>query len=235
MKRNKQIILAVLVLCMSAISAKGDYIPLIEEGTGTDSGWAISFRSDIEGGNVSAVHVYDVIDDAVLIGIEKVFDKPFGAGFSHPIIIEFIKTSPDGTSSIIIDQENNTNETGTPWYSYDMHLMVGMTHPQAGFVPEHPPDGDQFENVYYSMNYGYDDLPVHLSFTNSAGAGVGTTSGLDNLFQPGAVDGRITIVTDPAMEAGDCFGLKEVPEVPEPATILLLGFGSLLLGHRRRA
>jgi len=116
-----------------------------------------------------------------------------------------------------------------------MHLMVGMTHPQAGFTPEHPPDGDQLEDVRYSMNYGYDALAINLTFANIAGTGVGMTSGLDNLFQPGVAEGRITIVTDPAMQPGDRFGLKEVPEVPEPATILMLGFGSLVLAHRRRA
>ena len=237
MRLKRKVICSVLfamVMFGFPVVSQADYIPLIDQDTGVDSGWAISARSDSVGGALSAVEVYDVAGDQVVIGLDKIFDHEFTGGLGFPVMIEFIKTLDDSTSQIIIDDEHVTNATGTTWFDYHMHLMVGFSHPQAGFDPGSTPDGDQLEDVGYALNYGYAGLPIQLNFVNSGGGGVAPSPAANNEFTPGYADGRIVIVTDPAMQVGDSFGLKEVPSVPEPSTFALLGISALAARLRRR-
>jgi len=55
----------------------------------------------------------------------------------------------------------------------------------------------------------------------------------ENVFWPGHNGGQIVIVTNPRMQVGEHFGLKEIPTIPEPATVLLLGIGGLITLTRR--
>jgi len=200
-----------------------------------DSGWAMTVRA---GQKVSWPYVYGIINDAVVIQIDKIFDRPFDQdGFNYPIIIEFEKLSADATSKIIIRDEYIENETGSEWFDYHMHLMVDASNPEAGFDPGFVPDGDQLEDVSYALNYGYNGLPIRLNFMDTDGSGVQSSppaqSG-ENVFQPGYYSGgKIVIVTNPGLQVGEHFGLKEIPTIPEPATLLLLGIGGLITLTRR--
>jgi len=213
--------------------AEGASIGLVDQITGEDSGWAVSMRTDIDGGEVMVPYVYGVTDDAVIIELDKTFDRPFESGFGIPIILEFTKTSKDATQNIVIRDEYVKNQTGSTWVDYHMFLMVGLSSPNAGFDPAYVPHGDQLESVYYSANYGYNGFPIQLNFVDTDGSGVSSLLG-DNIFQPGYVSGQIAIVTNPAMGVGASFGLKEVPTIPEPATIALLGIGAVITLNRRR-
>ena len=205
-----------------------------------DSGWAFVARSDlIEGGQVAYPYVYGVTGDAVVIQLDKLFNRAFSQdGFNYPIIIEFEKLSVNATSKIIIRDERIINETGREWIDYHMHLMVDALNPQAGFDPSFIPDGDQLEDVSYALNCGYNDLPIQLHFTDANDSGVPSSPPAEpgeNWFQPGYYsDGRIVIVTDPQIQVGEHFGLKEIPTIPEPATIVLLGFAGVIMLRRRR-
>lgn len=57
-----------------------------------------------------------------------------------------------------------------------------------------------------------------------------------DVFETGRIAGRIMIVTDPEMGVGPNFrfGLKEIPTVPEPTTLALLGIGGLMVLNRKR-
>jgi hypothetical protein len=203
-----------------------------------DSGWALLVRPElIEGGQVAYPYIYGVTDDAVVIQLDKVFNRPFSQyGFNYPIIVEFEKLSANATLKIIIEDELVINKTGREWTDYHMHLMVDVLDPEAGFDPNinFIPDGDQFENVGYASNSGYNNLPIDLHFIDTDGNGVLYTSG-ENWFQPGWWDGRIVIVTDPEMDIGDFFGLKEIPTaIPEPATLTLLGVASIWIFIRKK-
>jgi hypothetical protein len=208
-----------------------------------DSGWAVVISSEfLEGGQVAVPFVYGVTDDAVVIQLDKIFDRPFQQdGFNYPIIIHFWKLSADATPKIIIEDECIENETGTEWTDYHMHLMVNPLAPEAGFDPAFIPDGDQLEDVSYSSNYGYSNLPIDLDFVDSDGSGVLSSPPVEpgeNWFRPGYWNGdggRIVIVTNPQMEVSDHFGLKEVPTtVPEPATIVLFGTAGVWIFNRTK-
>jgi len=231
------VLYAVLVL---SASAQAVYYPLLDPDTQVSSGWAFVARSDlIEGGQVAYPYVYGVTGDAVVIQLDKLFNRAFSQdGFNYPIIIEFEKLSVNATSKIIIRDERIINETGREWIDYHMHLMVDALNPQAGFDPSFIPDGDQLEDVSYASNCGYNDLPIQLHFTDANDSGVPSSPPAEpgeNWFQPGYYsDGRIVIVTDPQIQVGEHFGLKEIPTIPEPATITLLGLAGAIVLRRRR-
>lgn len=201
-----------------------------------DSGWAFVARSDlIKGGQVDWPYVYGVINDTVVIQIDKVFNRPFSQdGFNYPIIIEFWKLSANATSKIIIRDEYIENETGREWIDYHMHLIVDALNPQAGFDPNFIPDGDQLEDVSYALNYGYNGLPIQLRFRDTNAEGVPFSPPGENVFQPGYYGGQIVIVTNPQIQVGGHFGLKEIPTIPEPATITLLGVAGAIMLRKRR-
>jgi hypothetical protein len=198
-----------------------------------DSGWAMVARSElITGGELDVPFVYSVTADAVTIQIDKLFNRPFDQdGLNYPIIVEFEKLSADATPKIIINDEWVKNKTGSQWYDYHMHLVVDSQNPEAGFDPDSIPDGDQLEDVSFSGDFGYNGLPTELRFMDTNGKGVLSyppgESG-ENWFQPGWENGAIVIVTNPGLQVGKSFGLKEIPTIPEPATLVLLGIGGLM-------
>jgi len=219
-----------LVMCVlfdCVIPLQAVIIPL------DDSGWAMVVDSNP--GEVDFPFIYGVTDDAVSIQLDKVFDRAVGSdGFFDPIVIEFQKVSPDATANIIIRDEYIVNDTDIEWFDFHMHLIVSIMDPQAGFNPDFLPDGDQLEDAYYSTNYGYDELPIQLHFVDADGSGVPALPAGDDIFRPGHIAGQIVIVTNPQMEVGERFGLKEVPSIPEPTTLLLLGIGGLMAFRSKR-
>jgi hypothetical protein len=234
-------LLALYVVLVLSASVQAVSYPLLDPTTQVNSGWAFVARSDlVEGGQVAYPYVYGVTGDAVTIQLDKLFNRPFSQdGFNYPIIIEFEKLSSNATSKIIIRDERIINETGREWIDYHMHLMVDALNPQAGFDPNFIPDGDQLEDVSYASNYGYNGLPIQLHFTDANNSGVPSSPPAEpgeNWFQPGYYsDGRIVIVTDPQIQVGEHFGLKEIPTaIPEPATLCLLGLGALSIVRRKK-
>jgi hypothetical protein len=231
-KRRELFLSVFFISLIGVVSAQGAYVPLLAN-DGTDSGWAMVTSSSMQG--VKSPVVYGVDDDAVTIELDKTFSFTDGEYF-RPIQVEFMKTSADATSKIIINDEYIVNNTGREWTDFHMYLMVDMLNPVAGFNSAVLPDGDQLENVYYSDNYGYGGMPIQLSFEDTDGSGVPFDPPGDDVFMPGYVIGQIEIIVDPSMAVGSRFGLKEIPTntVPEPLTLALLSLGSLCLIHKKK-
>ena len=219
------VIMCTLFVCTVSVEATPVVIPL------DDSGWAAVIDDVMlyETREVGAPYVFGIIDDAVIIQLDKTFREPLMDGFFDPIVIEFQKIRQTDITNIIIRDERIANCTGSEWFDFHLHLTSAF----AGFNPDFIPDGDQLENVSYSMNFGYDGLPVRLNFEDNNASGVPAAG---DVFEPGRIAGQIMIVTDPEMGVGPNFrfGLKEVPTVPEPATLALLGIGGLMALNRKR-
>lgn len=235
--KKQGLMLVICIALLIASSVQASYMPLIDTSTGQDSGWAMVLSSKMEP-VVTAVSVYGITDDAVTIEIHKTFNKPIDEnGYFSPIIVEFMKTSADATSQIVINDEYIQNDTGSEWSDFHMQLMVSMANPQAGFNPN-VIDGDQLEAVSYATTIGYDGLPIQLNFQNTQGGGVPSSSSPptgEELFMPAFVVGTIQINVDPDMAVGTRFALKEIPtSTPEPATVMILGLGGLAVLKRKR-
>ena len=144
-----------------------------------------------------------------------------------------MKTSVDAVEDIVITHEYIVNDTSFEWLDFHMYLMVDIFNPQAGFDDNYIPDGDQFEDLHYAINYGYNSMPIQLNFEDTDANGVPPDPPGQDVFNPGLTIGQVMIATDPGMQIGTRFGLKEVP-TPEPTTLILLGMGSLIAVNRRK-
>jgi len=227
--KSKGWLVSVLVFLLVAIAAQGSLYPL-------GNGWTMIVNKNIQG--TEPPYIYQPPqNDTVTIELEKnFFADSYDGQYYRPIQIEFMKTSADAASKIVINDEYITNATGHEWNGFDMHLMVDALNPQAGFNSGVLPSGDQLEKVSFSENYGFDGLPIQLSFADTDGSGV-LSSAVDNdVFQPGYISGSIEIMINPNMAVGSRFGLKEIPvsHTPEPMTLALFGIGTLFLIRKKR-
>lgn len=196
-----------------------------------DSGWSMVVSSDLTRSNqIKIPRVYSINADSVVIELDKTFFGDTDAyGNFDPLIIEFKKTAVNAKSKIVIRDEYIVNDTEQEWSDFHMFLLVNALAPEAGFDPTQTPYGDQLEGTTYSNYVGYDpgsgNLPIELNFVNVSGSGVLNDDG-DDIFRPGfrSTGGYdpIVILTDPDLAVGARIGLKEVPSMPEPTTLLVL-------------
>lgn len=192
-----------------------------------DSGWDISYNSYLDG---LVQPVIDTVgDDNVVIELFKTYNGPIEDNASESLVIEFTKVTPEAKQNIIITDEYIMNLTGHTWHDFHM-AIINPLYPKAGFDPQYVPSGDQLEDVSYSGTSGYEELPMQINFVDSDGLGVPS----DGVFWPGWEQGKIVIVTNPGMQVGESFLVKEWATTPEPAAVVLLGFSSISLLIKRR-
>jgi hypothetical protein len=216
-----------MVVCVALVVTSS-----VQAGIATDlgHGWTMFVSNGMQPVDVAYVQP----GNGLGIELDKTFNQgPDNSGYFSPIIIEFVKTSTDAASKIVITDEYIRNLTGVEWDAFDMQLMVNMFNPQAGFNPV-TVDGDQLEDVTYSKYVGFDGKPILLSFTNGQGDGV-LSGTFEDPFKPGLVVGVIEIDVNPNAPLYTRIGLKEVPvAMPEPATVMMLGLGGLAMLKKRK-
>ena len=214
--KNYVCLSVITVLLISSVSKAALY-PL------EDSGWTAAVNEDWDIG----VTVDAVLEDAVVIQLQKRFvGEPDDLGLMQPMYVEFIKDLETALEKIIIADEFVTNDTSVDWIDFHIELAVSIFDPEAGFVEPTSPSGDQFQTVVVSGTNGHDGLPTKIDFYDGV---VPNDPPDQDDFRPGWHSGRITIIADPEMEVGQRILLKEYPTIPEPATLLLLLAGHLLL------
>ncbi len=218
-----QCIVAVLVLAVLTGVGKGAIYDL------SNSGWIAAVNEDWDIG----ITVDAVLDDAVVIQIQKRFvGDPDDLGLMQPMYIEFIKDSEEALEKIIIADEFITNDTSVDWIDFHIELAVSIFDPEAGFGVPTDPSGDQFETVIVNGTNGYNGLPTKIDFYDGV---VPADPPDQDDFRPGWHSGYITIIANPEMEVGQRILLKEYPTIPEPATLILLVLGGLVLPGRKRS
>lgn len=194
-----------------------------------DSGWQATFDSSLD--PYVDVVVDLVTPDAVFIEKAAEFVQPPGPAGFPPIAIQFQQIAWPAVSQIVINDEIITNSTGVDWTDFHFWLMdsgdaafnPALTY-ASGFCTS------PFDNQAFS--------PDNLSFS-VVGFGLGP-GGSDAVVPDGGVwfpgsggsDGELYIDVVPHFEEPfTVFTLKEAP-TPEPASVLLLAAGALLMRRR---
>ncbi len=225
---SASLIAAIVLLAASPMAQAG----LIQATLGS-SGWQVSGTTT---GSVAVTVDREGIDDDgkrfVAIEIIKVFRDPPDPQTQAlpPITLSFTQIAPAEATAqrIYIADEMITNLTGVTWW--DFHWIVGVTD-TARFNREltNPTANPQevgfqigpFTEFAWSADWG-----TNVETLSAFGGAVpsGTT------FFPGAGDGNLVIdIIGLEREGLATFILKEIPTIPEPAGLLLIGGGAAVL------
>lgn len=139
-------------------------------------------------------------------------------GLPYPVTIQFRQVLPDSltASVIVIDQEFLTNLTGMGWGAFRMELVP------TAYV--------EFDGANLPTNYGpfasvSRPTPTTLLFNGGGtvpNGGMWTPQNIRINVDLGSSDNPII------------FQLKEIPLVPGPGPVALMGVGGVLLARRRR-
>lgn len=209
-KLNSFLILAVAAAMLTSASTAGAAIHQLG-----DSGWSAAVDDEWE----ISFSIDGYTDKAVIIEIQKRFvGEPDEFGLMPAMYVEFVKDSVEALEQIIITAEYVINNTTENWTDFHIELAVGPD-PKAGFCPNCIPSGDQFATVELSSSNGYDGLPTRIDFYDGLVVN-GPVS--EDVFKPGYASGAMVIITNPELEVGERILLRELPTIPEPATMLVL-------------
>lgn len=207
----------------------------------SDVGWVITTPPDF---SVSIARDPSGQSSALVLEIAKTFryaPDPL-TGVFPSILLSFQQVKPDAqtVSRIIIADESITNLTGSTWEDFHWILLgfgyaefnVQQTNPVV-FTSNEAPGWQIVPFTQYQWGYQGPDA-VELSI-NAGQVASGQT------WQPGIGPGSLVIDLNlgidnhlPAVDGRAVWVLKELPSVPEPATLAVLNLGGLALLRRRR-
>jgi len=213
-----------------------------------NTGWQVEVPDIYEGDAIVVVDAVYSSEEAENFGLEKsnggfmvleiykdFTSQAFDLGMGQPIVLKFRlvdREAENFVDTIIIRDELIANLTGRDWS--DFHMCVAGQPDLNGFPVVAFDDSYGFEaggpgNPFQSVSYGYSEymgIPVATKINLNNGV---MPNGSE--FTPGLGDSFVKI--DTAMEEGQYFILKEWPTVPETATLIVLGFGGIVLLRKR--
>lgn len=182
-------------------------------------GWQATIADDV---NVDIEVDFVSLPDNVL-SIEK-FAKfitvdPF-TGMPTPVSIVFNQIAPDAetVSRIVISQETIANNTGLDWVAFRNEILGGV----ATF--------NQAESATFSINPFTNRTYSASSDAVTFDGGVVTAG---SVWTPGFDAGDLVIDIDLSGDSPAKFVLKELPQVPGPAGLAVLGLLGLARARRR--
>ena len=235
--KTRKWLLVLAMLCVSVGAVQGAVVQDI------GGGWEVlipDIYADVMSAQTVTVINDKVVGDTVIIELLKDFgSKIFKFDVGDPIYVQFRVAERDHVPNIVIRDEHVTNNTGVAWT--DFHIILAQplgTVAYVGFDEGpifEPVAGSQpFATVGFSDYQGLDvgaaapmPLPMRIDFND------GTLADGDTMHPGigGTANNYAMIVTN--MLEGDVFTLKEIPTIPEPLTMLLLGAGGVVLLRRR--
>lgn len=188
-------------------------------------GWRISGPPQTETSNeVDVVLDFVSIQGDILV-IEKVaLFRQINELVPIPdsIVLSFTQIAPDAqtVSRIVIADETVANQTGLDWVAFEFILSA------FGYA--------EFNQT---LSAGFDIAP----FTNRTYNGDSTVLTVDGgtiadgqVWTPGQLAGNLVIDVDLSSEYPVFFTFKELPLIPTPGSVALLGVAGLAVGSRRR-
>ena len=209
---------------------------LIYENAG---GWRITGSGNDDGSPASVV-VHPGPRDVLLIEITKVFvGRPDRYGYLPAIFLNFTQVNPDAStaSKIVILDEDIQNNTARDWIDFHWYLF-GYGNARFNTAETFPSDyklpGDNFNltpfsgRSWSSQGTGPGEVEALNAFTGVVSKGDSFTPG------GGPNGGELVIDVDLTAARPGFFILKELPTIPEPATLFLVTIGAALLIRRRR-
>ncbi len=198
-------------------------------------GWRITMPSWAEPVSGATVIEDPADPDILMIEIFKVFKGPVGDFGDMPSIVMTFTQIADYANTakkIIINDESVSNHMSVDWTGFDMILA---SPGQASFNYDQMFPGTV--NDLYSDQFNIAGpteasmIAGTRSFTNLRFRDGIVPAGDD--FTPGSFSG--VIVIDPVFTdlGPTIFKLKEIPSIPEPASLVLLTCGASLMLRRR--
>ncbi|MFP4355238.1 MAG: PEP-CTERM sorting domain-containing protein [Phycisphaerae bacterium] len=187
------------------------------------NGWQITLPQWAANvGGADAVIDKSTDSDVLILELFKLYKGTGPNGAMQDVQIVFEKIDANAASVIQIENETIINQTGLDWVDFHMDIVdfgAGLaTFENDGL--DHAP----FDTMVVSdQSIDFYDGVVAAGDIWFLGDGNDPDAG-----------GRILININPDSTTGDMFILKEVPSIPEPATMSLLGFGVLAMIRRRR-
>lgn len=139
----------------------------------------------------------------------------------NPILLQFRQTMPDDMTApmIAFNDELIYNNSGYDWVDFEFDLLDGtqVSYDQAA-------SANFSINPFTSREYRYNDSQLHV---------YGGVVPDGDIWTPGLASGKLYIDINLASDDPVVWTFKEIPSVPAPGALALLGLG-VLAGNRRR-